>query len=1170
MALGVLISLLLLLLAGGVDRADAANFNWFGEGGSTCWQTGRPWAPSTGCDSVGAKYLSLLGGGRPGGLERMVNVSAGGIGVSVNLTPAQDYCAYYKLGDELTSSIATSEGPQTGFTTPTPFSDYQEGDGHGNTCQAYGSQWGLVSRKTVTGNTCASTGLSCGIQHYVSFRGGGIDDRPWSSSFGSPSLIVSAESDPQIFTTEAKGGGWGYVCPELEESATKTILEYCLQEWRGANDEKPTWEDEWAGECKSVGEHNLDLIHTFFWPGTAYETEREKSANAYVWSTFGGHHFEAAITPANLLNAVAADQSACAGSRHETLSTDPASWALIGVEQGHEGWSGAVEIGESTANLQLRTEYTPLAPSATTEPASEVQHHQATLNGAVAPGSADAHYYFQYGETTSYEASTPVVDAGAGGAVSATASELNAGTTYHYRVVAYNSVGESVGADHTFTTPAPAWTLQSAAIPQSTMHTSGVSCTSKTACTAVGSYADQSGATHTLVERWNGSAWTVQSSPNVEGTPSNQLTGVSCASASSCFASANYTTTGGSTGSYTESWNGTTWSSQSIATPSEGASASWLSGVSCTSASACTIAGSYTNLSGTVKTLVERWNGSAWTVQSSPNVEGTPSNQLTGVSCASASSCFASANYTTTGGSTGSYTESWNGTTWSSQSIATPSEGASASWLSGVSCTSASACTIAGSYTNLSGTVKTLVERWNGSAWTVQSSPNVEGTPSNQLTGVSCASASSCFASANYTTTGGSTGSYTESWNGTTWSSETLAGVSGVSWLTGISCASASACNVAGTYTNGSGAFLLAEGKSGGSWSVQPTPTARASLHAISCTSPSSCSAVGSYTGGAGIPLTLAERWNGAEWSVQSSAAPAGPSEWSASSVSCVGASFCMASDNDLTSGLHRIYAELWTGSSWAAVGMPLPSGATEASLNGISCTATSACTAVGSYKSSSGTIFALAERWNGLEWAVQSTANPAGPSEWSASSVSCVGASFCMASHNDLTSGLHRIYAELWTGSSWAAVGMPLPSGATEASLNGISCTATSACTAVGSYKSGAGTTLTLAERWNGLEWSILSTSDPAGPTEWSIAGVSCTAATACDGVDNDLLSGKHSIYGELLGPEWGAVGMPSPSGAQEVSASGLSCTSRTLCSAVGSYKDSTGAEIPLVERYF
>ena len=68
-----------------------------------------------------------------------------------------------------------------------------------------------------------------------------------------------------------------------------------------------------------------------------------------------------------------------------------------------------------------------------------------------------------------------------------------------------------------------------------------VSCPSSASCKAVGSYETN---THTfsyatLVESWNGTAWTIQASPN-NGTTSNFLNGISCQSTVSCKAAGSY------------------------------------------------------------------------------------------------------------------------------------------------------------------------------------------------------------------------------------------------------------------------------------------------------------------------------------------------------------------------------------------------------------------------------------------------------------------------------------------------------------------------------------------------------------------------------------------------------------------------------------------------------
>jgi hypothetical protein len=123
-------------------------------------------------------------------------------------------------------------------------------------------------------------------------------------------------------------------------------------------------------------------------------------------------------------------------------------------------------------------------------------------------------------------------------------------------------------------------------------------------------------ATLTLAENWNGTTWTLQSTPTPSGATSSGLSGVSCTSASACTSVGWYGVSPGAYETLAETWNGTTWAIQS--TPNRtAATSSYLFGVSCTSASACTATGY--DLSPSYKALAERWNGTTWTLQSTPN-----------------------------------------------------------------------------------------------------------------------------------------------------------------------------------------------------------------------------------------------------------------------------------------------------------------------------------------------------------------------------------------------------------------------------------------------------------------------------------------------------------------------------------------------------------------------
>jgi hypothetical protein len=97
-------------------------------------------------------------------------------------------------------------------------------------------------------------------------------------------------------------------------------------------------------------------------------------------------------------------------------------------------------------------------PVATTGNATAITPTSATINGTVNPEGQSTTYYFEYGTTTSYGSQTSMAGAGSGTAdvkVSTAIESLTPNTTYHYRVVASNASGTTLGADVSFKTPKP-------------------------------------------------------------------------------------------------------------------------------------------------------------------------------------------------------------------------------------------------------------------------------------------------------------------------------------------------------------------------------------------------------------------------------------------------------------------------------------------------------------------------------------------------------------------------------------------------------------------------------------------------------------------------------------------------------------------------------------------
>jgi hypothetical protein len=94
-------------------------------------------------------------------------------------------------------------------------------------------------------------------------------------------------------------------------------------------------------------------------------------------------------------------------------------------------------------------------PGVSTGAALNVIYGSATLTGSVTPNGADSSYYFQYGPTKAYGGQSTIADAGGGTKrvdVSLSVTGLQPLTVYHYRLVAVNGSGASIGRDRTFLT----------------------------------------------------------------------------------------------------------------------------------------------------------------------------------------------------------------------------------------------------------------------------------------------------------------------------------------------------------------------------------------------------------------------------------------------------------------------------------------------------------------------------------------------------------------------------------------------------------------------------------------------------------------------------------------------------------------------------------------------
>jgi hypothetical protein len=265
-------------------------------------------------------------------------------------------------------------------------------------------------------------------------------------------------------------------------------------------------------------------------------------------------------------------------------------------------------------------------------------------------------------------------------------------------------------------------------------------------------------------------------------------------------------------------------------------------------------------------TLVERWNGTSWKIQSSPS----PQNQasLSGVAATSARNAWAvGASFDTR---SNTLVERWNGASW--QVVPAPDPGTSAR-LTSVAAVSTSRAWAVGQRV-AGGVARTLIERWNGVAWKVQSSPNPGPTGSNQILNAVAATSTTNAWAVGYRSKGVLAGLVILHWDGAAWKAQATPHPADPVVLTDVTATSPTNAWAVGYRSHGAEDFTYVLHWNGLSWKVQSTPNVGGStLSGIWSTSGSNAWAAGAGTR-AGHSVTLLLRWNGTTWKVQSTPNP--------------------------------------------------------------------------------------------------------------------------------------------------------------------------------------------------------------------------------------------------------------------------------------------------------
>lgn len=727
-----------------------------------------------------------------------------------------------------------------------------------------------------------------------------------------------------------------------------------------------------------------------------------------------------------------------------------------------------------------------------------------------------------------------------------------------------------------------------------------VTCTSTSNCWAVGNYLTSNSIYQTLIERWNGSSWSRVMSPNTGATENNWLYGITCTSASDCWAVGySYAAKIGSTyQTLIERWDGTSWSivSSPNSTPGEN---SYLLSVSCTSASDCWAVGYYQGPSAQ-STLIERWNGTSWAIVTSPNTSPTQDNVLAGVTCVSASDCWA-VGYYYSGSAFQTLLERWNGSSWSI--VTSPNTSPlQANFLLKTTCTSSSDCWAVG-YT---GAYQTLIERWDGNSWAIVTSVNTSASQQNFLQGVTCTSASDCWA-VGYYYTGFYRQTLIQHWDGTSWAIVSSPSSSPIenNFLKAVICTSASDCWAVGYYLAGPAngiAQTLTEHYTAPEPTPTPTPTPTATptptpatpadwsivsspnagtennfLDHVTCVSASDCWAVGYELSPDHTYQTLIEHWDGSAWNVvDSPPRPTGTQDSYLFGVTCTSASDCWAVGQYSDGAAWQTLIERWNGSSWTIISSPNVL-AQQGLLRGVACTSASDCWAVGYsyslvYPRDGTAAQTLIERWDGTSWSIVNSANSGAGHNNAFASVTCVSASDCWAvGYHDLGANTaYQTLAEHWNGSSWSIVTSASTSTNQSNFLADVTCVSSSDCWTVGRYLSDNNTYQTVIERWDGTSWTIVSSANTSATQHNYMNGVKCVSGSYCWGVGYYQLAPgvRQTLIERWDGSSWAIVNSPNSSPAQDNILLGVTCATGFDCWAVGSAFKET-AYRTLIERY-
>lgn len=313
------------------------------------------------------------------------------------------------------------------------------------------------------------------------------------------------------------------------------------------------------------------------------------------------------------------------------------------------------------------------------------------------------------------------------------------------------------------------------------------------------------------------------------------------------------------------------------------------------------------------------------------------------------------------------------------QAVPSPNGSMAVNELHGVSAVSESDAWAVGVSYNTERTLSTsLIEHWNGTQWSIVSSPNPSSTL-NAINAVAAVAANDVWA-VGFAPTGASSTSLILHWNGTAWSLvPNPASSTPISNLAALAVISANDIWAVGTGEVGDEDITVTLHWNGAAWSVVPSPNIGPevdnSLAGVAAVASNDVWAVGTQQPRSLTdPHTLVLHWDGSRWKIVTSANDGG---------STVGNHLLAAAavgPNDVWAVGYSEFGTLsehWDGRSWSVVATPdVPGGATLFLTSAVALP-TENVWAVGEFfQTRQSRSRTLTELWNGSAWAVVASAN--------------------------------------------------------------------------------------------------------------------------------------------------------------------------------------------------